>query len=354
MLAEIWRRDIGDGTDSVRQMIARPIVVGGRVFAMDTDYRVMALDAERGTEIWRASVRPEDRRGDAYGGGLAAADGRVFVTTGFAQVVALDAASGEVIWRRSLPSPVRGAPTVAGGRLFTVTVDNQLFALDAASGAVRWNHSAIIEIASYLGAPSPAVDGDAVVAAFSSGEITALRVDNGRPIWSDSLAALQRTDSLTTLSDVRGSPVIDRGLVVAIGNAGRMTAIGLRSGARIWQKAIGGIEMPWTAGDFIFVVTTDAELVCLTRREGAVKWVRALPRWRNPSNPVQRIVWSGPVLVGDRLVVVSSEGEAWAVSPYSGDALGRIRLPGSASVAPIVADGTLYFITDDATLVAFR
>ncbi|MFO1189918.1 MAG: PQQ-binding-like beta-propeller repeat protein [Alphaproteobacteria bacterium] len=353
-LAEIWRRDIGDGIDSERQLIARPVVAGGRIYAMDTGYRVTALDTEGGGQVWQVSIRPNDQRGDAFGGGLAVAEGRVFVTTGYAQTVALDAATGEVVWRRPLPSPARGAPTVAGGRLFTVTVDNQLYALDTATGAVRWTHSAIIEIASYLGAGSPAAEGDAVVATFSSGEIVGFRIDNGRQLWSDSLAALQRTESLTTLSDVRGSPVIDRGLVVAVGNAGRMAAIGLRSGARVWQKAIGGIEMPWVAGDFIYVLTNDSELVCLTRREGAVKWVRSLPRWRNPDNPVRRIVWSGPVLVGDRLVITSSEGEAWAVSPYTGDALGRIRLPGSSSVAPIVANGTLYFITDDAILVAFR
>jgi len=353
-LTEVWRRDIGDGIDSERQLIARPVLAGGRIFAMDTDYQVTALDAERGSDIWSVSLRPTEQRGDAYGGGLAVADGRLYVTMGFAEVVALDAGSGTVVWRQPLPSPIRGAPTVAAKHVFAATVDNQLYALDAATGAIRWSHAAIVEIAAYLGAPSPAADDEAVVAAFSSGEIVALRIDNGRPIWGDSLAALQRSDSLTTLSDIRGSPVIDRGLVVAIGNAGRMAAIGLRSGARIWQRAIGGIEMPWVAGDFIYVLTVDSELLCLTRREGAVKWVRSLPRWRNPDNPVDRIIWSGPVLVGDRLVVASSEGEAWAVSPYTGDALGRISLPGSVSIAPIVADGTLYFMTDDATLVAFR
>ena len=52
--------------------------------------------------------------------------------------------------------------------------------------------------------------------------------------------------------------------------------------------------------------------------------------------------------------MAGSINRAVALSPYSGKVLGRQELTGAASVAPVVADGTVYLITDDATLLALR
>ena len=70
---------------------------------------------------------------------------------------------------------------------------------------------------------------------------------------SYSLTALRRTDPVTSLAQVRGQPVIDRGRVFVVGNSGRMVAIDLRTGNRLWEQAIGGIHGPWVAGEFVFV-----------------------------------------------------------------------------------------------------
>ena len=66
------------------------------------------------------------------------------------------------------------------------------------------------------------------------------------------------------------------------------------------------------------------------------------------------IVWSGPVLVSDRLILVSSDGFAIAISPYTGKLMGRVEIPDGTYIPPVVADGTLYLLTNDAQLVAMR
>ena len=79
------------------------------------------------------------------------------------------------------------------------------------------------------------------------------------------------------LADIRGRPVIDRGRVFAVSHSGRMAAIDLRTGDRVWEQEIGSSHSPWVAGDYVFVLANDNELVCLTRDEGKVRWVRQLP-----------------------------------------------------------------------------
>src|SRR5690606_12258662 len=102
-LDEIWRIDIGEGSSDDAQLIASPVVAGNRVFTMDVEGQVQAIEADTGRRVWRVVL--ESREGDDVaisGGGIAFADGRVYATTGFADVIALDAASGREIWRRSL------------------------------------------------------------------------------------------------------------------------------------------------------------------------------------------------------------------------------------------------------------
>jgi hypothetical protein len=58
--------------------------------------------------------------------------------------------------------------------------------------------------------------------------------------------------------------------------------------------------------------------------------------------------------VGDRLLVVGSNGEAITMSPYSGEVLGRRELPGPAVIPPVVAGGTVFVVTENAQLLAYR
>ena len=112
--------------------------------------------------------------------------------------------------------------------------------------------------------------------------------------------------------------------------------------------------MPWLAGDFIYVLTNDSQIVCLRRDDGRIRWVTALPRFVDPEDFEDPIQWFGPVLAQDRLIVAGSHGEVLSVSPYSGEVLGLIELPDGAVVSPIVANNSIYFLTKEADLVALR
>jgi outer membrane protein assembly factor BamB len=352
--ARAWRASVGEGNARRARIITPPVVAGGRVFAMDARARVRAFDVQSGSRAWEFDAAPTDARGGAFGGGVCFAEDQIFVGSGFGQVVALDAGNGKEVWRANVGGPIRGAPTAADGRVFVITNDNQLEALATDDGRRLWFHNGTPETASLYGGASPAVEGDVVVVPYSSAEIFALRVENGRPLWSDVLGATRRIDPLATLGDIRGLPVIDRGRVFAISHSGRLVAIELRSGERAWEQEIGGTETPWVAGDFVFVLTSEAELFCFTRADGRVRWAVELPRYERPDKKKDAIEWTGPILAGDRLIVAGSTGEALSISPYTGQALGSISLPDGVFIAPVVAGETLYLLTDEAELIAMR
>lgn len=353
-LKRAWRASAGDGSSRLTRLLSSPVVVGERIFTLDAEATLSAFDTNNGTRLWHVDLTPENEDSGALGGGLAIENGVVYATTGYGNVHALNASDGSEVWRRNIGLPFRAPPTAADGRVFVISYDNQLHALSASDGEVLWTHSGIPENAGLIGGAGAAVDGDIVVAPYTSGELVALRVQNGRLIWGDQLVRVARSTPLAALNDIRGRPVIDRDMVFAISHSGRMVAIDLRGGGRVWDRDITGVETPWVAGDFIYLVTTQAEVLCLSRRDGRIRWVSQLPRFEDEKDQEDPIQWSGPVLVSDRLVLVSSDGRAVSLSPYTGDWLGSMDLPDGVLIAPVVADGTLYIYTDDADLIALK
>ena len=353
-LSNVWEQDAGSGSSDDTRLLARPVVANGTIFTMDAESTVFAFNAAAGTPLWDVDLTPEHEDAGALGGGLAVDGSQLFVSTGYGDIFSLDTKTGKQQWKQSIGMPFRVAPAYAEGRIFAVSYDNQTIALASDDGRVLWRHSGISEDAGLVGGAVPAIDGGIVVVPYSSGELYGLRVENGRVIWQDQLIRTARFTPLAALGEIRGSPVIDRGLVFAVSHSGRMAAIDLRGGDRIWERDIEGVETPWVAGDFIFLVTTRAEVVCLSRRDGRVRWVTQLQRFEDEEDREGPIQWVGPVLGGDRLVLLSSNEEGVALSPYTGEVLGKIELSEAALVAPVVAQGTLYIITDNADLMALR
>jgi outer membrane protein assembly factor BamB len=350
-----WRTNIGAGSGGASQLLARPVVAGGRVFAIDSEGQITALSTADGKRLWR--VTPEGMRASdrLRSGGIAFSEGRLFATTGGGDVLALNADDGGELWRRRLFSPIRTAPTAIGGSLLVTTSANQTFALDAASGDVLWQHAGFFEQAAILGGAAPAANERLAVVAYSSGEVFALDLADGRPLWSDTVLRPRRTLAIGAISDITGSPVIDQGRVLVAGNGGEMGSFELGNGARSWNLDVTSRHTPWVAGDFIYVLTDRNEVVAIVRQGGRVRWVSPLERLRDPDDPEStRIFWAGPVLAGDRLILAGSTSEAITLSPYTGEILGRLSLPGPVSLPPVVADGTLYLLTNGGELLAYR
>ena len=266
----------------------------------------------------------------------------------------MDARTGRDIWQKDLGMPIINAPVVNGGRIFVSTHDNHFYAFAETDGRQLWENQGITESQGMLASTNAAVSGETVIVPYTSGELFALRVQNGQVGWSDVLSRTGRVTALSQLDDIAGRPVIDRGVVYAVSQSGLMAAFSINTGERLWTRDVGGIQTPWAAGEFVYVLDNNARLICLTRKEGRVRWIHQLPQYEHPDQKTDPIIWAGPVLVSDKLIAVSSDGYAEAISPYTGKLTGRVEIPDGTTIAPVVANGIMYLYTSDAELVALR
>jgi outer membrane protein assembly factor BamB len=354
-LNRLFTVQAGRGSSLTARLASAPVTAGNRVFTIDTLGTVRAFDANTGAPVW-ASQTPNDKGNEAslYGGGIAYDSGFIYATNGLGYVAALDVRNGGIVWKVRPGGPLRGAPTVVGDTLYVMSQDNQIYSLKTGDGAQNWSQAASLEIAGVFGTASPAAGQGTVVAGFSSGELNAYRYENGRMVWQDALQRTSIRTSVSSLSDIDADPVIDGGVVYAVGQGGRMVALELNTGQRLWELNIAGISTPWVAGDWVFVVTDDGKLLCIARTNGHIRWMTQLPEFQRPKSKKGQIDYSGPVLAGGRLIVTGSNGVIVNVNPDNGSFISQTRISDGVSLSPVVANSTLYILDDSGRLHAFR
>ena len=355
-LSLAFRSNIGEGDGRRARITADPVVAGGRVFTLDARARV-AAHSNAGAPLWFRDLTPGGENGrDASGGGLAAGDGQLFVTTGFGEITALDAASGQTLWIQDLDAPGSAAPTVRGDLVYVVARDNRAWALDTANGRIRWTLNAVPSPSGFSGGAGAAVAGGVAIFPFSSGEVLAAFPEGGLRRWSTVVTGQRDGSAAATVGDIAGDPVID-GDRVYVGNvSGRVAALTLGDGERLWTATEGAVGPVWPEGDSVFLLNDLGELLRLDRNDGAVIWRTRLPGFveNRARRQKTRVAHYGPVLAGGRLIVASADGVLRQFDPVSGSLIGQSELPGGAASSPAVAGGTLYVVNGRGELLAFR
>ena len=124
-----------------------------------------------------------------------------------------------------------------------------------------------------------------------------------------------------------------------------MVATSLSQASGYGRSPCPAFSPPWVAGDNVFVVDTGGQVLAVTRNDGKIVWAAKLPG---------NATWSGPVLAGNRLWLTSSKGQLASVEANTGKVASTQDLGSPIFIAPVVAGGRMYVLTDNAKLIAFN
>lgn len=353
-LTPVFSTQIGAGENPATRITAAPVIAGGRIFAMDAHAQVVAL-SPAGQPLWTRSLKPNlDRVQDSAGGGLAYGAGKVFATSGFGTLTALDPATGRVLWRQDLDAPGGAAPTVKDGLVYVMGRDGTAWAIETENGRIRWTARGAAAQDSYGAGAGVALAGDLAVLPFPGGELRGVFAKGGLQRWNAFIAGGRTGFAATLISDLSADPVIANGRVYAGNIAGRAAALDLATGEEIWSIPMAAKAPMQPAGDSVFFVNDFNELVRANASTGAVIWQQDLPKFAQTRRANRFYAHYGPILAGGRLIVASTDGILRQFDPRSGSLTGSYQLLAPAASLPAVANGTLYVVTTDGKLTAFR
>jgi outer membrane protein assembly factor BamB len=343
---------IGDSNPFSQAVVSPPVVAQGFVFAMDAAGVISAHDeADISNVHWTNSTGLPKHVYDVLGGGLAFDSGTLYATTGYGGLRAIDATSGKTKWNINVGAPVRGAPAIGEGMVVVLTADNQTLAFEAATGAPRWEHRGIRETAGYFSTTAPVISDGIVIAAYSSGEIFAIRVESGSVLWNDTLSSTNKTDAAAIFSGIDADPIVQDGVVVVTTASGEMQASALLNGRPLWQQRVGAHTTPWSAGNAMFVLSDTHDLAAILKRDGGIRWATSLATHdERDKNKDTTPALYGPILAGNAVLVLDRDGNLSTFKPQDGTRLSSFELAGGVASMPIIANGALYYVSMDAKL----
>jgi len=311
-----------------------------------------------GATVWTRDLTPTATRSadGASGGGLALADGRLYVTSAFGSLTVMDAASGDVVWTKAFDAPVTAPPTIAGDRVYVVAADSTAWALETRDGKTDWQLPGTPSVSSMVGGAAPAVAGALVLLPTPAGELIAARRDTGMIEWRTNIAGTRLGVAYAQVKDITGDPVISGNSVIIGNQSGRVMALDLNDGSRLWTAEEAAYGPVWPVGGSVFLMSDRNRLIRLDAATGEFIWGQPLPLHTTERERKRAEIYAhfGPLLAGGRLVVASSDGLIRSFDPTDGKLLDEVDLPGGAASGPIAVGGSLYVVSKSGSLLAYR
>ena len=322
--------------------------------------------------------------------------------------------SSNVAWKVAVPGRGWSSPLVAHGRVWLTTAvaegrdtSLQLRSLDSTTGkplatveVFRIRNAELLNAKNSHASPTPVVDDARVYVHFGSEGTAAIGLD-GAMLW-------KARHSCVTQHGSGGSPILHAGLVIFTCDgfdAAFIVALDVRTGKERWKT---WRRQPWSqayatplvvnaagAGGADQIVSPAASYVgAYEPASGREIWrVRYDDGFSNVPRPVfahglvfvatgfqqpslfairpdgkgdvtkTHLAWrldrgvpltSSPIVAGDRLFMVSDAGVLSCVEARTGKLVWQQRLPGNYSASPVMADGLVYFSSEEGATTVIR
>ena len=351
---ELWSEGIGSGTDEQYLKLA-PVVANQKLFIVDSDGDLKALDATNGQKLWSAKLKTE-RDIDSGGfwsrnasttitGGPGYGENTVLVGTNEGDVVAYAAETGKQLWSAKVSSEVLSAPQKKDNIVVVRTIDGKMFGLEGNEGRRLWIYDRTVPTLSLRGTSAPVIVDDIIIAGFDGGRLAALELRTGRLLWESQVATARGSSELERMVDIDSEPIVIDGVIYVATYQGNVAAIHMESGRILWTKDIS-THAGMSADDrYIYLTDDNSHIWAFDRYSGISMWSHEKLHAR---------AVTAPAVIGDYIVVGDFEGYLHWMEKDTGHFVARTQLSDERIIAaPIVVGKILYAFCTDGELAAY-
>ncbi len=338
-IKKAWSRKLGAGAEHLR-LALEAASDGTNIFAAAHDGRVAAFSADKGKRLWLKKT------GLPLSGGPGVGNDVVVLGSSNGDVIALDSADGRELWRTTVSSEVLAAPALTADLALVRTVDGKLIALDIDDGSEAWFVQQSVPRLSVRGTGQPVVIGNAVLCGFDNGKLAAYDLGDGSLLWDLLLSPPSGRTEVDRLSDINASIRVVGNDVYVVGYQGVLGSLAVESGQVLWTREISSHNGIGVDFNNLYVSRDDSVLIAMTRRAGHELWRQESLLYRDIS---------GPTPFGSSVVVGDFDGYLHWFDAATGELQDRVSTGGARiTTAPLVVNETLYVVTDDGKLFAFK
>lgn len=336
---KLWSTGVGDGQGDGLYTL-RPVIAGDRIYAASADGEVVALQRDKGKEIWDAELET------ALSGGVGYYEGSLLLGSADGHALRMDADSGEVLWRSRLTGEILAPPVGNGKMVVAQTYDGKLHGMDFATGEKKWTYDSNVPVLTVRGTSAPLLRNNVVYAGFANGRVLAFNVDTGATLWEVRVAIAQGRSEIERIVDVDGSMALIGNELYAASYQGRLVAIDVQSGRKVWQQNVSSVSGVSQGFGNVYTADDDGTVYAYLRNGQGARWSQEALAYRGLSRPTP---------VSSYLATVDFDGVLHLLSQVDGEFVGRESVGGDGARADMLSDGNvLYVYSDGGKLIAYE
>lgn len=355
---KLWSYNLGKGEKRL-WLRQHPTLDGNRLYAVNDDGEVLAIDAVGGKQIWVANAINVESTGswvkfwkrkpseNGLTGSPGVGNGLVVVGGRNGEVIAFSAETGEKRWSAKVSSEVLSAPLVLSNRVIVRSNDGRVFGFDPADGTRKWVFDRGLPALSVRGNSSPIGANGLSFIGYDDGSIVALRDEDGLQVWAQSVAEPDGRTELDRMADIDGEMILDGDQLYAASYHDKVMALSAANGEPLWTHDVGSYSGLSVTADKVLLSDKSGNIWALDRSTGNSLWKQNLLQYRQLTTPVVN---------GDYGVVGDLEGYLHWFKLDTGDVVGRERIEkasvrGTPQVSP---EGVLYALSNEGKLTAYK
>ncbi len=304
-----WSVGIGGGV-KVAGTRLDPAYASGRIYASASGGTVKAVAVETGAAVWTTRLKLTLSSGPGVDEGL------VVVGALDGAVVALDAETGAERWRAGVSSEVLARPLVHRGVVVVRAQDGRVFGLSAEDGRRQWVFDRSVPLLTLRGNSPPVGRAGYAYIGFDNGQIWALRVSDGSPVWDRVIGAPEGRNVLERMVDIDGQMAIIASDLYAVSYRGRVAALTADAGNILWVHQATSFSGVTASRAQLNLTDVDDAVWALDRLSGGTLWKQSSLARRSVSAPARH---------GDSVVVADFDGYLHWLSDDDGSFQARVR-----------------------------
>jgi outer membrane protein assembly factor BamB len=348
----LWSENIGGIGGYFSRL--KSTVAYDMVFSANRDGDIYAFALTNGKQKWHTDISAlkfkagffDSRKSAMLAGGVIAGMDKVFIGSENGELYALDAQTGDLVWQSDVKGEIIAPPAIDSGIVVVNTVSGVVKAFNASDGKEVWRLEQEVPPLSLRGTSSPVIASGGVLIGGASGDLSVYLLDSGREGWTTSIGEATGSTELERVVDIDSSPIVFGDKIYAISSRGNLTAIDLRSGRVVWKRQYSSYRSIALAGNNIYITDVKGHIYSIGRINGLEQWSQLSLTNRGVT---------GPVIVGDYIVVGDFEGYLHWLNRETGEIVAQHHVDGSGIYAtPVVVDGILYAESRDGDLEAIK
>ena len=198
---------------------------------------------------------------------LASEANNLFIADTNANYYLLNKKNGNLKWKKKHSSSFNSQIKIKDGKIFVVDMENTLRCFSIENGENLWSVTTELTVVSSQKKQSIIISDNLVIFSNSIGDLTAVDIKSGEPIWQTPTQSLGFAKNIT----LRNSDIVSDGELVFISsNKNQFIALDMKTGIIKWKQQINSEIRPIVVSDYIITISNEGLMVLLNKKNGNI------------------------------------------------------------------------------------